>query len=222
MDTNNISLYNNNLLKNIKSKYILKQIFDHINTNIKLRIIRYNNKIQTKIDIDINDYIEEYLKIEIEIIPKKLISKNINKNYFINIKFMVLKPHCHIYFNDDTIETYRTYLKPKDNVTKIKIILDKEFDYFQKLFYKCDCIEKIKFIKCNREDINDTSYMFYFCRVIKEINLLNININNVINMSHMFEGCVQLRKLFMNEFNNNEIDKSEMFSGCGIKQITKN
>ena len=59
---------------NIKSKYILKQIFDNLKINESLEIIKYNKKIQNRLNIKINDYIycsETYTKIEIEIIPKK-------------------------------------------------------------------------------------------------------------------------------------------------------
>ena len=41
---------------NIRSKYILKQIFNHINLNIFLNIIRYNKLFQQKLSIDISDY----------------------------------------------------------------------------------------------------------------------------------------------------------------------
>ena len=36
----------------------------------------------------------------------------------------------------------------------------KSLSYF---FYCCDCIKNINFIKFNRNDINQMSYMFYGC-----------------------------------------------------------
>ena len=87
----------NNFLKKIRSKYILKQIFDNLKENKLLEIIRYNKNIQNKLKIELDDYIKEYYKTEIEIIPKKQIGKNIKKNYFINIQYMYLKAHCHIF-----------------------------------------------------------------------------------------------------------------------------
>ena len=56
---------NNNLLKNIKSKYILKQIADNLELNQLLYLIKYNKYIQNKLDIGIFDY-KMYKKIEIE------------------------------------------------------------------------------------------------------------------------------------------------------------
>ena len=47
---------NNNLLKNIKSKYILKQIANNLELNKLLYLIKYNKYIQNKLDIGIIDY----------------------------------------------------------------------------------------------------------------------------------------------------------------------
>ena len=60
----------NNILYNIKSKYILKIIFNNLILEKELKIINYNKNLQEKLDKDINDY-KNYLKIEIEIIPEE-------------------------------------------------------------------------------------------------------------------------------------------------------
>ena len=120
MKASNKNESNNNILENIKSNYILNEIFDNLKKNIKLNIIKYNKNIQNRLIIKLDDYVEEYYKTEIEIIPKKQIDKNIKNNYFINIQYMYLKPHYHIYFNDDKIRVNRTYLTNKDNVSKKK------------------------------------------------------------------------------------------------------
>ena len=72
------------ILKNIKSKYVIKIIFDNLSKKKSLDIIKYNQNIQNKINIKINDYKEYselYSSIEIEIRPIY------NKTYgqFINI-----------------------------------------------------------------------------------------------------------------------------------------
>jgi hypothetical protein len=69
----------------IKSKYMMKKIlFDYLYITKSLDIIKYNKKIQKRIDININDYkkcSEIYSSIEIEVAPIK------NKyDKFINIK----------------------------------------------------------------------------------------------------------------------------------------
>ena len=66
-------------LKYIKSKYILKQIADHVTKNKLFKIINYNKLIQDKLDIGIIDYKNYYEEIEIELIP---INEN-DINYFI-------------------------------------------------------------------------------------------------------------------------------------------
>ena len=60
-----------NTLKNIKSNYILYNIFSILNENISLEIIKYNNYFQKRLNKDINDY-KRYTQIELEIIPINL------------------------------------------------------------------------------------------------------------------------------------------------------
>ena len=56
--------------RNIRSEYILKQIFEHLNQKIFLKIIKHNKSIQNKLDINQNDY-KKFCEIEIEIIPNE-------------------------------------------------------------------------------------------------------------------------------------------------------
>ena len=49
-------LNNKNLLENIKSKYISKFLFSHLDEKIKLKIIKYNKKFQNKINIQLVNY----------------------------------------------------------------------------------------------------------------------------------------------------------------------
>ena len=65
---NNIS----NILKNIKSNYILSKIYNNIKRRKYLEIVKYNKKIQNRLNLSIKDYKEYseiYTQIEIEIIP---------------------------------------------------------------------------------------------------------------------------------------------------------
>ena len=98
----------NPILENIKSRYILSKIYDNMTKKKKLEIVKYNKKIQNRINLSVKDYKEYYEEIEIEIIPAK--GKygrfiNINKNDEL---------YYHIYFNDDKEEIknkYRIYEK---------------------------------------------------------------------------------------------------------------
>ena len=76
---------------------------------------------------------------------------------------MKLKFPIHIYFNDSEKEIERESITEYDNVSKIKIIINSMIKSLSYFFYCCDCIKNINFIKFNRNDINQMSYMFYGC-----------------------------------------------------------
>ena len=65
-------------LKYIKSRYILKQIFDNLHKNKLLKILNNNKSIQEKIDINIYDYKKYFEEIEIEIEIKSNIKNDEN------------------------------------------------------------------------------------------------------------------------------------------------
>ena len=50
------------MLKNIKSSYILKQIFGNIINKKKLKLIKYDKKISDKMDITLQNYKDEFFK----------------------------------------------------------------------------------------------------------------------------------------------------------------
>ena len=82
MDEIKKGIYKGNALKKVRSKYILKQIFDNVKQIKLLQIIRYNNHLKKKLSITNKNYFLEYSKIEIEIIPMIILYGTYN---FINI-----------------------------------------------------------------------------------------------------------------------------------------
>ena len=73
----------NNQLRKLKSDYFIQKFFEYIPERKSLETIRYNKRIQKRIDININHYkaySEEYSSIELDIIPK------FGYGDFINIK----------------------------------------------------------------------------------------------------------------------------------------
>ena len=82
-----------NYLQNIKSKYILKQIFNYLQKKNQLKIMKYNNKIKGRLKINLVDQKNYSDIIEIDIIP-------VDNNYgkFINILKLKEKPYFHIFF----------------------------------------------------------------------------------------------------------------------------
>ena len=60
----------NSLFEKIRSKYILKKLFENLNEKKMLQIVKYNKIIQDKLNLDINNYMR-YSQIEIELILSK-------------------------------------------------------------------------------------------------------------------------------------------------------
>ena len=123
-------------LENIKSDYFLRKIYDNMNKKKSLEIVKYNKKIQNRLNIKIRDYkeySETFTSIEMEIIPRKNIYGR-----FINIINENDELYYHIYFNDNINEIKNKYeIKEEDKVNKIKIIIDYQIISFEKLFYWC-------------------------------------------------------------------------------------
>ena len=67
------------MLDNVKSKYIVKEIFENIKNKRKLNIIKYNKKIMIKLDINKKDF-EIYITL-----------KEFNNKYKINIEDIDIK-----------------------------------------------------------------------------------------------------------------------------------
>ena len=131
-----------NKFKNIKSKYILKKVFNNLERKKLFNILKYNNEIKKRINININDYkeySEKYTLIEIEIKP-------VNNKYgeFISNKY---KKYYHIYFNNNEEEIKRNFILKDEQIKKIKIIIDYHIESFKELFDDCKCIESIYFKK---------------------------------------------------------------------------
>ena len=152
----------NDILKKIKSKYIIMRIFENLKQIKLLDIIHYNKKYQKLMNIKLKDYKNEFLNIEIEVIPKEN-----TYGKFINLN----KKSVLIYFNDNNEEIKTKAITTDNRVEKIKIILNHKIKSLSKLFYCCDCIKKINFIKFKRDDIKDMSHMFHKCSSLKELNL---------------------------------------------------
>ena len=181
--------------RKIRNKYVLQQLFEHLNQRIFLKIIKYNKKLQKNLNIGHKEY-KKYCEIEIEIIPTE---DKYNRLFpFINFNNKEEESYYHIYYDDNKNQKKgknRNYIGY--NIKKIKIIIDYQVKSFCKLFKNCCCIKSINFIKFNRNDITNMSYMFYRCSSLKELNLSNFNTKNVNDMSHIFYGCTSLEELIL-------------------------
>ena len=199
----------NNSLMKIKSKYILKDIFNFMQSRKLLEIIHYNKQLQRRFDKAIKDY----KKIVIEIELKPFIYGFGLSPKFINSKSSMR--YFHIYFNNNKEEINRNYITSKDKVTKIKIVIDHGIKSFYKLFNKIKIIEKVDFILFDRNDIKNMAYMFSDCSSLREIIFHDFNTEKVLDMSFMFHDCESLSKLNLSKFKTNNVtNMSNMFSGC--------
>ena len=127
-------------LDNLKSDFFFKRIFYCMKKNKYLNIIKYNKKLQKRLHLSINDYkdyFQIYSPIELEL---TIIKDKYGK--FINISDNNLE-HCHIYFDNAKIELKRknrNYLKKKEKVKTIRIILDYQIKSFKNLFESCKAL----------------------------------------------------------------------------------
>ena len=198
---------------NIKSKFILKKIFDNLQYINLLRIINKNIKLQKKLKKDLNDY-KEYLQTEVEITPIK--EKFGDSIYlYINKSYSKFRNYFHIYLDESKKELKGNIIDNAQQFTKIKIVIDYEIKTFESLFRYCRGIKKIKFIKFNRKDIKDMSYMFYECISLENITFSNVNTNNVILMVSMFSECKLLKELNLSGFKTDNVTNMyDMFNNC--------
>ena len=93
-------------LDKLKSIYILRIIFNSLFRNKMFDIMKYNKKLQKRLDLNINYYKELfqlYVPIEIELKPDDNQYGN-----FINISDKN-KKYFHIYFDDSNEEISRNY-----------------------------------------------------------------------------------------------------------------
>ena len=203
------------MLENIKSIFLLQHIFSkYINKKRFLYLIFHNKKLQKKLNISILDYKKYYnqIEIEVELIPPEKYKDK--KNIFLN-RLDNKKDYYHIYYNNINSEIKRRYVMSDDKVSKIKILIDEEIDSLKELFFSCDCIKEINFIKFNRKNITNMISMFEECSSLEKLNINRFKTDNVNNIKSMFRGCCLLKELDLSSFNTSKIENMQsLFYEC--------
>ena len=201
-------------LEKIRSNCILSKIFSYIKKQKILQIIKYNKKIQKRLDVNIKDF-NEISQIEIIAVPYE------NKfGNFINIFNKKFEEYYHIYFNDSKEEIKRNYLIENEKVKKIKIVIDYQVESLSGIFFNCDCIESINFIRSKGNNINNINCMFALCRSLKKINFSSFKGKNLNDMSYMFWECSQLEELYISNFDTNiNIKMDNIFFNCSNLKV---
>ena len=121
MNSRNISkIVRAKYFEKLKSDYFLRKMFDFLNRGKTLEIIKYNKKIQNRLNININDYIKYSQLYSSIVIELKLVNGQSGK--FINIPNKE-REYYHIYFDNSNEEIERKYIKHDDKVNLIKIII---------------------------------------------------------------------------------------------------
>jgi len=198
------------MLNKIRSKYIIKAIASNLNTRLYLDLFKYNKKLKKKLEITKKDF-KIYNQIEIDIIPIELEKER--KNTIVNY-FFDEKAYYHLFLDDKELKR-RNYFKKKDNAKKIKVIIDMEIKSLKRLFDGCRYIKEINFVKFNRKNILDMSYMFRDCENLININLNNFKTCNVVRMNHMFANSFFLNQLNVSSFDTSHVETMEfMFYSC--------
>ena len=163
----------NPILESLKSDYFLQKLYDIMPKKKKLEIVKYNKRVQNRLDLGIKDYkeySETYSSIEIEIIPAKgkygrfiYIDENDELYYHIyfNDNKEEIKNKYKIYTEDGMIK-HEYYIDEEDKVTKIKIIIDYQVKSFNELFRRFKCIESINFNKFTIFTFLRYYFYFYF------------------------------------------------------------
>ena len=194
---------------NIKSKYILKKIFEFLLTKKSFEIIKHNKIIKSLLEISINSY-KEYSELEIEII----LAKNKFGN-FINLSEKNEK-YFQIFFDKNKKDIKKYSINKKDLIKKIKVITTHKFAKSKslQLFKNCECIESIS-LKCYRNIFNNISNMFRNCSSLKKIEFIHFNIENIHDISYMFAECKSLEIINFSDFNTENVtDMNSLFYDC--------
>ena len=107
-------------LKKIKSDFFLRKLFYIIKANRTLTIIKYNKKLQKRLNLNISDY-EKFAQLfsSIEIKLKLDESEYDENNKFINISDKE-KEYFHIYFDNSNEEIERNFLKKTKKLIGLK------------------------------------------------------------------------------------------------------
>ena len=128
-----------------------------------------------------------------------------------------------IYF-DDVLQDITTNEINQIIPDIIKIKINYPLFDCEKMFYDCDNIKEINFVKFDTSFIKSFESMFSDCKSLVSVDVKNFKTQNVINMSCLFYNCYLLEKLDLSEFKlDNVVNMSAMFYMCkNLKELNFN
>ncbi len=203
----NLNYENCNNQKNKIFKYLIQNKKEDNDIIIELEIFNKEKEKEINILCDISTLIEDNKKYD-DYYKRNNINPPKEFTYF-------NKDNTKLYLNKKEIEfNYKLKLN-KIGINKIKIKSNLKLFSLSSMFYNCNNIININFIKINTNNVTNMRWMFYFCYNLSKLDLSLFNTKNVNNMSCMFAGCESLSELDLSSFNTNNVtDMSGMFSDC--------
>ena len=133
------------------------------------------------------------------------------------IKKLLEEGSIEIFINDNDLQDYKKYFKPKnEGIYEIKLNFKKKMTDCSYMFSGCLNIISIDLSSFDSSQVTNMHYMFGKCKYLEEINLENLNTENVTDMGYMFNSCFNLKKIiFPKSFNTKHVKNlSNMFCDC--------
>ena len=221
-NNNNNNNNNNTNINNIKSLYILKKILKCPCEKKLLNIIKYNKKLQKKIDYNINDF-GKYSNTRITVVFSK--SKKCSGLLSLNEKHKTLplfsdRKNIKIFYNNhEKKDKKENYYDENEKLIRAHIIIDKSVTDLSSLFEDQHGIAGVFFKNVNSQ-IKNISCMFYDCSRLKIVDFGPFKFDNNKNMHGLFGGCKRLEEINWPKINTKNVkDMSYMFTNC--KKIKK-
>ena len=172
----------------IKSSFVLKIIFGFLNEFKKLNIIKYNKKLQKRLNVNKNDYST--------IITIKLFENRKNEFCF---EFFDKSDFCdeeiYLYNKNNDKEVKNRSIKPNNNIKYIEIIFRRRHNSLAKLFSGYKYIRSVDI----KNSVGNLNSMFSYCKSLEEVNFINFNFEKVYDMTYLFSCCGSLKKVSFNK-----------------------
>ena len=202
------------MLKNIKSQFILKALFDKVGIYKSLLLSHGNKYLNNKLEITAKNYKDAYENIEISLkLSDDAEDYKEKENRFIFIHMDLPKDGFEIYLDNKLTDSQ--YVTKDNKVSNVLIRIKPKIDTLQNLFQNCTCIKEINIINCVRKDIINMSYMFYGCSSLRSLDISRLRTNNVTDMSYMLCECSLLKEIKVSNFDTSKVKNMEaMFKSC--------
>jgi len=206
------------MLNEIRSKYILNLVFMNLQKRMKMKILKYNNKLKKKLNIKLKDF-QQYKKLK-ELNQKLNINIEDTNINIINLSRKCIGNEEFEYFGDVEFGDLKTLNLNGNNLTNINAIENIKSEKLETLFFhdnyiiNIDIFEKINLNELRELDLsyNKITDIYVFTKAnfskleklllgsnfITDINILeNANLNELKELD-LSENKISDIKVFIN------------------------